>query len=372
MINGEMRTHDEDMRPFRAALLRWYDANRRDLPWRRTRDPYAIWASEVMLQQTQVSRAVEYWPRFLARFPTVRALADAPLDRVLAEWSGLGYYRRARMLHAAARIVVDELGGSMPTTAHDLRRLPGMGAYTSAAVASIGFGEAVPAVDANAARVLARLLGIRGSASEARVRRAIGAEAAALMDPSRPGDFNQAVMELGALVCSPSAPACDVCPVAGFCVASASVDPASYPGVAASPARIDLREVVGVIRKGAGILLERQDRGIGWWQGLWILPRSPLDSGDDPRAALERALGDRFGIQCRLADAAAERTYTVTNHHVTAAVFAGAWTGGASGRRSDVRWMSPLELERAALPAPDRAMIGEILRSRDPVRPRRG
>jgi A/G-specific adenine glycosylase len=276
------------------------------------------------------------------------------------------------MLHAAARIVVDELGGSMPTTAGDLGRLPGMGAYTSAAVASIGFGEAVPAIDANAARVLARVLGIRGSTTEARGRRAIGAGARTLIDPTRPGDFNQAVMELGALVCSPGAPACGVCPVAGFCVAGAGPDPASYPGSAPSPARVDLQEVVGVIRKGGRILLERQERGSGWWQGLWILPRSALGPGDAPRAALRRVLRGRLGIRCRLADAAVERTYTVTNHRVSATVLAGAWTGGAGGDPSDVRWSSPQELERIALPAPDRAMIGEILSSRDPVRPRAG
>jgi A/G-specific adenine glycosylase len=362
MINGAMRIHDKDARRFRAALLSWYDANRRDLPWRRTRDPYAIWTSEVMLQQTQVSRVAEYWPRFLARFPTVRALAEASPDDVLAEWSGLGYYRRARMLRSAARVVVEELGGTIPATARGLRRLPGMGAYTSAAVASIGFGEAVPAVDANAARVLARVLGLRGDVSRAEGRRAIESEAGRLVDPRRPGDFNQGVMELGALVCTPSAPDCDGCPVARFCAAGASRDPASYPAPAASLRRVELREAIAVVRRGAAILLERQARARGWWQGLWILPRSPLRPGEDPRATLEAALLDRFGIRCRLADAPVERTYTVTNHRVTAVAFTGVWVEGAAGTECHARWVPPEELASIALPAPDRAIIDQTLR----------
>ncbi len=361
-----MRIREQDIHRFRESLLAWYGVNRRDLPWRATRDPYAIWASEVMLQQTQVSRVAEYWPRFLERFPTVRALAEASQDDVLAEWSGLGYYRRARMLQSAARVVIDEIGGTLPTTARDLRRLPGMGDYTSAAVASIGFGEAVPAVDANAARVLARVLGLKGDTTRAEKRRVIESEARRLVDPRRPGDFNQAVMELGALVCAPSAPDCAGCPVARFCAAGGSPDPASYPGPASRQETVQLREAVAVVRRGAAVLLGLQEHERGWWQGLWTLPRSPLQPDDDPAAVLADVLGERFGVECRFAGDPVARMYRVTRHRVTALAMSGVWVEGALSETSRSKWMPQGELALIGMPAPDRAILGDLIGAADP------
>jgi A/G-specific adenine glycosylase len=359
MMGAIMRIDQQDIRAFRELLLAWYRAHGRDLPWRATRDPYAIWASEVMLQQTQVSRVAEYWPRFLERFPTVRALAEASPDDVLAAWSGLGYYRRARMFQSAARVIIEELGGVLPTTARDLRRLPGVGGYTSAAVASIGFGEAAPAVDANAARVLARLLGLKGDASRAGTRRGIEAEAKRLVDPERPGDFNQAVMELGALVCTPSRPDCPGCPVACFCAAADSRDPASYPGPAAPRPTVDLREAVAVVRKGAAVLLARGEHERGWWQGLWTLPRSPLGPGEDPATVLSDLLAARFGIECRFARDHVERRYGVTRHRVTAVALGGVWIRGFVNDASRAAWVQHGELPLIAMPAPDRAIVDD-------------
>lgn len=200
----------ERVEEMRAALLTWYAAHRRELPWRATRDPYRIWVSEIMLQQTRVAAVLEHYRRFLEAFPTVHALARATEPEVLARWSGLGYYRRARMLHRAAQVVVAEFDGAMPRTAETLLSLPGVGAYTAAAVASIAFDEPVAVVDGNVERVLARVAG--WSAAEegfaARVRDLAGV----LVDPERAGDFNQAVMELGATVCLPRAPLCLGCP----------------------------------------------------------------------------------------------------------------------------------------------------------------
>lgn len=314
-----------------------------------------------MLQQTHVSRVAEYWPRFLERFPTVRALAEASQDDVLAEWSGLGYYRRARMLQSAARVVIDELGGTLPTTARDLRRLPGMGDYTSAAVASIGFGEAVPAVDANAVRVLARVLGVKGDTTRAEKRRVIESEARRLVDPRRPGDFNQAVMELGALVCAPSAPDCAGCPVARFCVAGGSPDPASYPGPASRQETVQLREAVAVVRRGAAVLLGLQEHERGWWQGLWTLPRSPLQPDDDPVAVLTDVLGERFGVECRFAGDPVVRMYGVTRHRVTALAMSGVWVEGALSETLRSKWMPQGELALIGMPAPDRAILGDLI-----------
>jgi len=198
---------------FRRALLRWYDAHQRDLPWRGEKDPYKIWVSEIMLQQTRVAVVLDRYVRFLRRFPTVRALAQARLPSVLAEWSGLGYYRRARALHAASAIVVREYGGKLPQSAEALRHLPGIGRYTASAIASIAFGEAVPVVDGNVERVLQRFYG----PGSVRNHEDCWQRAGELLHTERPGDFNQAMMELGATVCLPKTPLCSACPLAQLC-----------------------------------------------------------------------------------------------------------------------------------------------------------
>jgi A/G-specific adenine glycosylase len=202
----------------RRKLLDWYTLNRRDLPWRRYADPYAVWVSEIMLQQTRVAVVIERFQSFLARFPTVVALALAPEQDVLAEWSGLGYYRRARMLHKAALFLAANNDGKLPVTSAELRALPGIGAYTAAAIASIAHREAVAVVDGNVERVLCRLEGWEhGGSGAAALRHRIDSYAQFLVDPIRPGDFNQAVMELGATVCLPRNPQCLVCPLVADC-----------------------------------------------------------------------------------------------------------------------------------------------------------
>ncbi|HEY0796258.1 MAG TPA: A/G-specific adenine glycosylase, partial [Acidisarcina sp.] len=206
-------------RDFRARSLAWFDAHARDLPWRRTLDPYAIWVSEIMLQQTRVAAVIDRYSAFLARFPTISTLAAATEAEVLTLWSGLGYYRRARMMHRAARVVVDQHAELLPSTAAALTLLPGIGSYTSAAIASIAFSEAVAVVDGNVNRVVMRLMGwgedgTPAAAQEARIQQ----RATELLDATRPGDFNQAMMELGATICLPRAPLCLQCPVFDYCL----------------------------------------------------------------------------------------------------------------------------------------------------------
>ncbi|HKU26670.1 MAG TPA: A/G-specific adenine glycosylase [Candidatus Sulfotelmatobacter sp.] len=196
---------------FRQKLLTWYDVHARDLPWRKNRDPYRVWVSEIMLQQTRVAAVIEHYHEFLRRFPNVKKLAKATLPSVLAAWSGLGYYRRARMMHAAARVIARDLGGKFPETAADWQALPGIGRYTSAAIASIAFGEPVPVVDGNVERVVQRFAGERLTAEK------VWQSAGALLDCGRPGDFNQAMMELGATVCTPRTPSCLTCPIVDLC-----------------------------------------------------------------------------------------------------------------------------------------------------------
>ncbi len=211
------------MTELRPSLLSWYERHRRDLPWRRSRDPYAIWVSEIMLQQTRVAAVAERYSAFLKRVPSVQALAAAAEEDVLALWSGLGYYRRARMLHKAAQVVVSSPSGAMPETAEDLRALPGVGAYTSAAIASIAYGEPVSVVDGNVERVLCRLAGWNADRGHTRKVEQLAAQ---FLDKERPGEFNQALMELGATVCLPGLmPQCLTCPIAQGCKTRGSTRP---------------------------------------------------------------------------------------------------------------------------------------------------
>ena len=205
-----------DAAGLRTQLMAWYGAGHRNLPWRATDDPYAIWVSEIMLQQTRASVAADHYRAFIERFPTLSSLADAADQEVLARWSGLGYYNRARMLHKAARFVMSALDGVLPRTAAELRTLPGIGSYTAAAIASIAHGEAVGVVDGNVERVIARLVGIDLTGKGA-ARRQVEAVANQLVDPRQPGEFNQAMMELGATICLPRKPSCGICPVVEHC-----------------------------------------------------------------------------------------------------------------------------------------------------------
>src|SRR3954451_9258496 len=226
-----------DVARMRKALLAFYDAHARDLPWRRTRDPYAIWVSEIMLQQTRVQTVIPYWERWMARFPTVSALAGAELDDVLAAWAGLGYYSRARNLHAGARAVDARFGGALPSRASELREVPGIGPYTAGAIASIAFGERAPLVDGNVARVLARVFAIEHDIKSTAGGKALWATAgelmAALPAATAPGDLNQGLMELGATICAAAQPRCLVCPLVSDCSAVRTGRQDELPVVAA-------------------------------------------------------------------------------------------------------------------------------------------
>jgi A/G-specific adenine glycosylase len=246
---------------FRSRLLAWYDSNARDLPWRESRDPYRVWLSEIMLQQTRVAAVIEHYHEFLKRFPTVKKLAAARESSVLAAWSGLGYYRRARMLHAAAKVVARERKGKFPQTAADWRDLPGIGRYTSAAIASIAFGEPVAVVDGNVERVLARISGQRLPNEK------VWQIAEETLDRSRPGDFNQAMMELGATVCTPRSPSCLMCPVVNLCATRGEL-PDSPKG-----ARQKKREIhYALDRRDGKVFLVQRPQDASLMAGMWELP----------------------------------------------------------------------------------------------------
>ena len=282
----------------RARLLAWYDANHRHLPWRRTRDPYRILVAEYLLQRTRIASGTPYYERFLERFPTVRNLAAAPLDDVLAIWEGLGFYGRARNLHAAAQSVVQRHGGEIPRSHAELSSLPGIGPYTAGAVASIAFGIPVPAVDGNVTRVIARLFRIRENVKAGTVRRRIAEIAARLVSPERPGAFNQALMELGATVCTPIAPACVRCPVERFCLARAAGEEREMPISSRPRSPRAVSVVFGLVTANGRVLLVRRPKGklLG---GLWALPggerKAHSESGD-----LKGLIRSQAGIEVRL------------------------------------------------------------------------
>ena len=266
----------------RRSLLRWYDANRRDLPWRRNREPYRIWVSEIMLQQTRVAAVLDHYARFLRRFSTVASLAAARESSVLAMWSGLGYYHRARRMHQAAKLIARERHGRFPRTAEDWASLPGIGRYTAAAIASISFGEAVAVVDGNVERVLQRLSG------QAQSKATAWQQAGILLDRERPGDFNQAMMELGATICSPRTPQCGICPLDPFCK-SRGAEPSRQQVV-----RKRKSISYALARGNSSVLLVRRPADASLMAGMWELPSLALGlpNGTAPLLQLRHSITD--------------------------------------------------------------------------------
>jgi A/G-specific adenine glycosylase len=267
-------------RQFRTKLLAWYDRHRRDLPWRASRDPYRVWLSEIMLQQTRVAAVIEHYQEFLRRFPTVEKLAAAREASVLAAWSGLGYYRRARMMHAAAKVIVREYGGKFPANAEGLRALPGIGRYTAAAIASIAFGEPVAVVDGNVERVLQRVAGQRLAGEE------LWIAANRLLDTNRPGDFNQAMMELGAVVCTPGAPGCLTCPVIELCATRGELP---LTGKSASQKKREIHYALNC--KNGTVFLMQRAPDASLMPGMWELPELASKNGvGSPAFTLRHAI----------------------------------------------------------------------------------
>jgi A/G-specific adenine glycosylase len=338
-------------------LLAWFDRHRRDLPWRWTHDPYSIWLSEVMLQQTRIETALPYYQRFLERFPTVADLAAAEVEEVLALWSGLGYYRRARQLHAAARRVV-EIGG-FPRTVEGLRDLPGIGSYTAAAVASIAFGVAEPVLDGNVERVLSRWLALEldPKSREARQRMlAALAAGAGLFDPERPGDSNQALMELGATICVPRRPRCLLCPISSGCRAAREDDPERFPVARPKRERELHRLAVAVVEREEKILLFRRPEDSTLMAGLWELPWTAADQG-------ETGLAERYGGKWSLGERLGGARHTITYRDLELDVYLAKLGQARLGRgktRPEIEsgWFG--ERERAGLPLS--SLVSKVLR----------
>ena len=337
------------MTTLRGQLLGWYRRHRRDLPWRRTRDPWAIWVSEAMLQQTRVETVVPYYERFLHRFPDVESLATADLEDVLGLWAGLGYYSRARNLHGAARQVMERFRGRIPGTAEALRTLPGVGRYTAGALASIAFDRPEPVVDGNVARVLARLHGIREDLARPAVQARLWQEAGRLARGRHPGDLNQALMELGARVCTPRQPDCAACPVASACRArrEGALDAIPRPRRRPTPRRV--RAVAALVTRGGRVLAVRRAAS-GLFGGLWELPGSEIGMRERPAVALRPALARATGLALEDVESLGVVTHLLTHRSIETHVFRAR---AASGRLrlagyAAHRWVAPEALR--ALP----------------------
>jgi A/G-specific adenine glycosylase len=334
----------------RQRFLDWYDAHRRDLPWRHSRDPYAIWISETMLQQTRVETVIPYYERFLARFPDVRSLADASQDDVYACWAGLGYYSRARNLHSAARRVADDHDGELPPDADALRELPGIGRYTAGAVASIAFALPEPIVDGNVKRVLARLLGIREDVNDKHTAERIWAEAGLLARGERPGDLNQALMELGATVCTPRSPRCMACPFFRSCDARKAGDAESLPRKSARTKVSQVRGVAVWLERRGRVLAVKREAG-GLLGGLWELPGGDLDPGEKPEDGAQRLLSSQLALSVSGLRRAGRVRHVFTHRELTLHVLCADAQPGRVRRRGIARHRWLLESEMLELPA---------------------
>lgn len=326
-----------------TLLTAWYEKNKRLLPWRSTSDPYAIWLSEIMLQQTQVEAVIPYYRRFLEQFPTIEELARAPLEAVLKVWEKMGYYSRARHLHATARLILESHGGRFPASLDDLMALPGIGSYTSGAILSIAFGKSVPAVDGNVKRVLSRLFFVDSPVDLTSTRRLLSALAEKLVPARQPGRFNQALMELGAVLCRPKTPLCSDCPLQSICLAYAGSGQHFLPVSRKRTKRPHREAVAAVIRDSEQRLLVIRRPAAGFLGGLWTFPGGMLNPGEIVTEAVERRCREGLNITVAAGDSLMTLQQTYTHFHLTLHVFAGTILDGVpdSPQKDNWRWVSP-------------------------------
>ncbi len=346
---------------FSRDLLTWYDGCKRDLPWRRLgHDPYAVWVSEIMLQQTTVAAVIPFYHKWMGRFPTVEALADAPLDDVLKFWAGLGYYARARNLHKGAQRVAAEFGGVVPSDSKTLLSLPGVGRYTAGAILSIAFNQDAPILDANVIRVMARVHAVTGDPKASTQTQAQLWRLAEEAIPSgRAGDFNQALMELGATVCNAAAPSCGTCPVEAHCRAKALGEPTAFPQFSNVKKWLDIEDVSVALRdpqRPNQTLIVQRSPDLPLWGGLWEMPRGTRQDGESLESCAARAACASVGVRVQTLRLFGVVKHVVANRRVTLHGFEAEFDGTVS---ADVRyaWVSTEDQTKFALATPQSKLL---------------
>jgi A/G-specific adenine glycosylase len=349
---------DYSPQKFRQRILRWFERNKRDLPWRLNRDPYAIWVSEIMLQQTQVTTVIDYFIRFMARFPTAASLAAADEQTVLKFWEGLGYYRRARQLHQAAKMIVNECGGRFPIKFDEVLRLPGIGRYTAGAITSIAYDQPSPILEGNTIRLFARLVGLADDIRKPATQKVLWTFSTRIVSGKRAGDFNQALMEIGSQVCRVKQPDCLRCPVASFCRAFATGQQNELPKSSPKLEYESIREAaIVVVRRRATLLRVCQDEER--WAGLWDFPRYP-----QPKLNSLFQLGKTFerdyGFQLRLRDSGISFRHAVTKYRIELNCLVGQIEGGRMRRSDRFRWVPINELGELPLSTTGRKIANRI------------
>lgn len=362
LIMEMVREFPVRIQTLRRQLLRWYRENaRKDLPWRMTRDPYAIWVSEAMLQQTQVDQVIPYYHRFLKKFPTVSALGRAPLEEVFDAWSGLGYYSRARNLHAAAQRVVQEFGGHLPQEVNQLIQLPGIGRYTAGAIASIAYDRRVPILDGNVIRVITRYFGIQENPRQPEVQNRLWELSSQLVPQESPGDFNQALMELGALLCTPRQPRCGDCPVREGCVARKNGWQQKLPFRPPAIQRKKLRYLCGILERNGTVLLARRPfRGL--LAGLWEFPGGEKQPGEKDPEGLARCLKERLGMEATPHQMVARLKQTLTHRQLEIRAFRCPWKRQPLRLKGylETRWVPKVDLGRVPFTAGMRRLATQL------------
>jgi A/G-specific adenine glycosylase len=345
-----------------TPLLAWYAEHRRDLPWRETRDPYRIWIAEVMLQQTQVATVLPYYARFMARFPTLEALASASLDDVLKLWEGLGYYSRARHLHSATKKVVAEFDGQLPDTMEGLMSLPGTGRYTAGAVLSIARGQDLPAPDGNVRRVLCRVFAIEQDVTRSAGQRYLWQLTTSLLPPGRAGDFNQALMDLGATVCTPRAPLCHECPLTDTCRAHQTGRQAQFPVRAPRRPAPHYEVAAGVVWDGDARFLIAQRLAEGLLGGLWEFPGGKRESEETLEDCLKRELQEELAIAVAVGAPLTVVQHAYTHFRITLHAFHCRLVGGRPRAVScaDWAWIKLEDVDCYAFSAADHKIIDAL------------